>query len=385
MPMYGTSKIVLLIKPEGAYGRRLLLGIAKYAQIHHHWSIFHEVEQHKRAFHFFKNLGADGIIADIREVEKIESLLRPQIPLITIGNTRAKNSNTPNIRGDTELTGKMGADHFLEHGFKYFAFCSYEEFEWSRSRCNEFVKRIKNAGFEAHIYKRPYLKPNIPWEKEQKMIMEWIKSLPKPLGIMACNDDFGRQILEACKFAKITVPEEVAVLGVDDDEIICNLTDPPLSSIFINTEKAGYQAAELLEDLMNGTEMTGQSIVAKPTHIQTRRSSDIFAIENPDIVNALRFIHQHAHKPIQVDDVVNATCLSRRTLYDKFQKALGRSVAYEIRKKRIDQIVKMLTETNLPINVIALKLGYPGTEKLSRFFNHEKGMTPSTYRKKHHL
>jgi LacI family transcriptional regulator len=198
---------------------------------------------------------------------------------------------------------------------------------------------------------------------------------------MACNDDRARQVMEACKIAGLHVPEEVAIIGVDNDDLVCNLSHPPLSSIALNFERSGYEAAELLDKLMTGEKMADQRIVVRPTHIVTRQSTDILAIEDREVAKAVRFIRQHSKEPIQVSDVVDAVLVSRRSLYHQFRRVLGRSPNEEIRRTRVEQIVRMLVETNLPVSKIAFALGYSSVAHIARYFRQEKGMNLQSYRK----
>jgi LacI family transcriptional regulator len=263
--MRDLKKVILLIKPEGAYDRRLLHGIARYTHSRNDWSIFHEVEENKRALHFVKNWGTHGIIADFREAEKIFRIL-PSIPLITIG-TNKTGSEIPNVASNSDSIAQMAFGHFHERGFKHFAFGGYSDLKWAKDRQSSFESVLNAKGFSCNRFLTRYLKTKRVWEKELNLLVEWIISLPKPVAIMGCNDEYGRHIIEACKIANIYIPEEIAVIGVDDDDIICNLCSPSLSSIFINTEVAGYNAAELLDKLMDGEKMEGQTIVAEPTEV----------------------------------------------------------------------------------------------------------------------
>jgi len=377
-------KVILLVKPEGAYDRRLLLGIARYAHLHGPWSIFHEVEEHKRDLHYVRNWGADGIIADIRESKKLQQAVGDKTPIITIGAS-SEISIYPNISSDSQAIGKIGAEHFLDRGFRHFAFLSFDDIEWSRRRALGFSKRISEAGYKIHTFKRRYIGAKRSWSHEQALLATWLEKLPTPLGLMACNDEAGRHVLEASKVAGLDVPGEVAVLGVDNDEIICSLTDPPLSSIHLNTEVAGYEAAELLAKLMTGRKVAKQQVVVQPARVETRVSTDVLALDDREVAEALRFIRENARRPLQVADVADAVALSRRRLYVRFQETLNLSVSRQIRIARIRLIARMLIETNLSIAKIAMEFGFGGPEKLSRYFKRETGLTPLDYRRKNRL
>jgi LacI family transcriptional regulator len=216
--------------------------------------------------------------------------------------------------------------------------------------------------------------------------MAWLKQLPKPIGLMACNDDQGQHVLEACKIGGLHVPEQVAIVGLGNDDLICDLVNPPLSSIAVSAEKAGYEAAGVLDKIMAGKKVTNQKIVVRPTHVVTRQSTNVFAVDDRDVLMALHFIHRRARKEaIQVDDVLRAVSLSRRSLYNRFAQILGRSVHEEIKRVRVDQLAQLLVSTNVPISHIASTLGYSDIKNIARYFKQLKGMTPLEYRKCHSL
>ncbi|MBA7667406.1 Xylose operon regulatory protein [subsurface metagenome] len=328
-----------------------------------------------------KKLDADGII--MVEQEKPEEITAIGLPTIASPYIRERIQGVPNIIGDTVGMGKMAAEHLLNRGFRHFAYCGFEDMFGARSRGESFCKRIAEAGFESHLYKQPKSQVKRSWENEQNFMADWLKLLPKPVGLMTCTDDRSQDVIEACKIAGMHVPEQVAIIGVDNDELVCELSTPPLSSIALNTERSGYEAAELLDKLMAGKKMPNQNIIVQPTHIVTRQSTDIFAMEDQEVANAVRFIRQHAKEIIQVSDVVGATTVSRRALERRFRRILNRSVLNEIKRVRTDQVACMLVETNLSISQIALALGYAGVENIARYFRQEKGMSLLDYRKQY--
>jgi LacI family transcriptional regulator len=330
---------------------------------------------------YLKFWDANGIIT--REPKKLQELIARGLPTIVVIHLEEPIQGLPNIVTDNISVGKMAAEHLLERGFRHFAYCGFEEMFWSRDRGESFSKRIAEMGFETYLYKRPQSEVWSSKEEEQAIIANWLKSLPKPVGLMACNDDRGQYIIDACKIAGVDVPNEVAVIGVDNDDLICDLSDPPLSSIAINAKRGGYEAAELLDKLMAGKKVANQTIVVRPTHIVTRQSTDILAIEDREIALAMRFIRRHSKEMIQVDDVARAVSMSRRTLERRFRKAFGRSVHKELKRARTNQIVQMLVETNLPVSAITSILGYPSATHIARYFRKEKGFGLLAYRKKY--
>lgn len=374
-------KVILLIETSRVYGRALLRGITKYSRLHGPWVFYSEPGGLEKALPYLKNWNPDGII--MRDSGKGDTVVKMNVPVIVSVHLKEHISGTPYIDTNGVEIGRMAAEHLFDHGFKRFAFCGFDELHWSRGRGENFSKTVRKAGFETYFYKRPRTKSQRLWENEQIIMVDWLKSLPKPVGLMACNDDRGRQLTEACKIAGLHVPEEVAIIGVDNDELVCELSDPPLSSVSLNVERGGYEAAELLYKLMKGKKVANQDVIIQPTHVVTRQSTDILAIEDLAVVKAMRFIRRHAKEPIQVDQVVDAVDLSRRGLEQRFRGVLNRSVHDEIRRVRIEQVVRMLLETNMSVSQIAFSLGYPGVNNISRYFRREKGMSLLAYRRKY--
>lgn len=381
--MNKTPKVILLIETTHAYGRGLIRGIALYSRHHGPWSFYREAPFYGKQRHSkiciseLKKINPDGII--LREPENIENFLSLKIPIIT--SPSLIHSEIPTLLTCAEKIGVFAAEHLLERGFKNFAYCGFGTLPWSLNRHSSFAQRIQKTGCRIESFFCSVKKISSPSEKERKRLTDWLKFLPKPAGIMACNDDMGRIILEACKSVQIPVPEQIAVVGVDDDPLTCELTDPPLSSVALHSEKAGYQAAQLLDRLMHGEKMKGQIIHHEPSHVVPRQSTDILAVEDSDVAKALVFIRHHYKKSISVEDVANEVAVSSRNLYKKFMNTLGHSVHKEIQKERIRHICTLLAETDLSINQITLGMEFTGIEHISRYFYKEKGMSLREFRK----
>ncbi len=393
-------KVLLLINTSRESGRKLLHGITKYSRLHGPWTFnlkpayFYENQAEpnqskrweKETFARLKQWGANGVIAtNVNNSRQLGKILALNLPSIILGGYKPPKptSKWHRIYSDAAAIGKMAAEHLLERGFRRFAYCGYYGSSWSEERGVGFAKRIAEAGFETQFYKSPRSRVKRLWENEQAIMADWLKTLPKPCGLMVCNDDRGQQLLEAFKIAGLHVPDEVAVIGVDNDALICEVSEPPLSSISLNNERAGYEAAALLAKLMAGSTMAHQEIVVQPATVVTRESTDNLAIEDSTVAQAVRFIRQHTTDIIQVSDVVNAVAMSRRTLERNFRKVLGHSMLDEIRRVHVSQFAKMLIETNLPVSQIAVDLGHADFKNISRYFRKEKGMSPLAYRKKH--
>lgn len=382
--------VVILVNRAVGYYRGLLYGIAQYLNLHSPWKTSSDLwrEPFQTSFSKLSKLGyrwpPDGMIITVYDVKKIKSTIPPKVPAIVLP-TKDRIVNLPTVVADDTEIGMMAAEHLLSLGLNSFAYCGVDDFFWSRDRGKGFSERIAQAGFETRFYKKPQkIKAGDFWHCEQPILTEWLESLPKPIGLMACDDDRSQHVIEAAKVGGINVPDDIAVIGVDNDQLLCEISEPPISSVALNTRKAGYEAAELLSKFMNGTKKAAkQKIIVRPTHVEVRQSTNTLAIDDREIIKALRFIHQHANEIIQVNDVVNATSLSRRILERKFRNTLGRSILYEIKRNRMKQLSKMLAETNLSIRQIAQILGYPSEKHIARLFYETKGMSPLAYRKQY--
>ena len=217
-------------------------------------------------------------------------------------------------------------------------------------------------------------------ECEQPILEDWLKSLPKPLGLMACNDYCGREVLQACAEAGLRIPDDVAVVGVDNDELMCELSDPPLSSVALNVEQAGYDAARLLDSLMSGQSIPEHIVLVKPTFVVARRSSEVMAQADPCVVAALRFIKDRAAQAIGVPDVVNESRVSRRTLERHFASAIGHSILSEVIHCRLERAKRLLLETDLPVHRIAASSGFASVKTFNRAFRRAEGRTATLFR-----
>jgi len=285
------------------------------------------------------------------------------------------------VASDSVQAAAMAAGHLLERGFRHYAFVGTAGRVWSDRRQASFCQTVAAAGFAVHVFPAPASCRERVWEREQPILAQWLEQLPKPLGLMACNDDRGREVLEACRAAGIRVPEELAVIGVDNDELLCDLADPPLSSVALNAEGVGYRAAGLLDQLMRGRVRKPQRLVAEPLHVVTRRSTEIVAIDDPEVVAALRFLHDHAAEPIRVEDVLRQIAISRRNLELRFQTAVGRTLHAELQRVRLERAQRMLIETDLPVPEVARTAGYSTACYFIQVFRRAHGTTPAKYRR----
>jgi LacI family transcriptional regulator len=376
--MTGLKRVILLLETSRAFGRDMLHGIARYSKLHGPWSFYREPQGLQSAVPQLSGWKADGIIMRNTHVSKV--LLRLGIPTILVLHDETRKSNIPAVITDAKGIAKIAGEHLVNLGLRNFAFCGFDDLMWSNERKKYFIEYISAQDHSPHIYSQPYKGKNLLWDKEQVYMVEWLKRLPKPIGIMACNDDRGQHILEACKTAGLSVPEEVAVIGVDNDIILCELCDPPLSSVALNTELVGYASAELLDQLMKRKTKKKHDLIVSATTVVRRQSTDILAVENVDVAAAMKYIRQHAKKRILTRDVVVQTSLSRRSLEQKFQQYLHRSIHEEILRVRVDVLTQLLVETNLSISEIADLFEFTDPEHISRYFRNATGVGLRAFR-----
>lgn len=373
------KRIILLIETSRAFGRQLIIGIAKYSRLNGPWSFYKEPTDLKSSIPHLTSWKPDGII--MRDSLITKELLKLEIPTILAIHDSKYPKDLPVIKTDSSAIAKMASDHLLEKGLRHFAFCGFDNYDWSVERGKYFKKFIEEAGFKTHVYSPPKKVRKADWENEQQHVSHWVEQLPKPVGLFTCNDDRGQHILEVCKMNGFKVPEEVAVLGVDNDLIVCEIGDPPLSSIALNVESAGYEAGSLMNEMINNNKTFGKQILVSPSHLVQRQSSDILAVNDPDVASAVAFLRKNAKNKILVKDVVKATSLSRRTLEKRFKESLRRTIYGEIRRIRIEMISKMLIETDLPISEISSCFEFTDMEHISRYFKAEKGIGLREFRK----
>ncbi len=378
-------KVALLLESSRAAGRALLKGVADYMHHHGHWSFYWEPGGLERAWPKLKSLDLQGII--LRDVGKLEEVLAFGIPAVVVGHSRAEVPGLVNVVTDSATIGRLGAEHLLGCGFKHFAYCGMrsapgERTSWSKLREESFCQRLDEAGRVCHTYAMATAGQR-SWQQERHAMIRWLRSLPRPCGLMACNDDMGKEVIEACKLGGLAVPDDVAVIGADNDELVCGLSDPPMSSVAINFERAGYEAAGVLDRLMGGAKRVPSRIVVRASDVVPRRSTDILAVEDPGLAKALRFIRDHARESISVSQAARVAGLSRRVLEKRFRRLLNHSALDEIRRVRTDQIARLLAQTELPVTQIADTLGFEDVQHFARYFHAVKGLTPLAYRKAH--
>jgi len=375
----------------------VIQGVAKYVRLHGNLCLRLTNQSVSEVLPILRDCNVDGafIYTDSEADERF--VAESGLPCI-LTHARASQNVLPYLTGNNHLLGRMAAEHFITKGFTSFAYFSMgHHFFWSIERLEGFRQRVAETGGSVFVFEPPapeYTRaarkgrtlpwPPSSWTGSAAHLHNWIRSLPKPVGIMACDDGGGYDILEACKEAGIRVPEELAILGTYNDVAICLAADPPLSSIAIDLEQTGYNAAALLHRIILGKEkMRGQRIINEPIHIVARQSTDILAVDDSDIATALHFIRTNFDRPIRVADVVKQTTVSRRGLEMKFRGHIKRSITEEIMRVKVEQITRLLLESDMSIEKITDCLAFGSPDRMRDAFRKSKGINPLAFRKRH--
>lgn len=384
----GPPKVALLIESSRTYGRGILRGIARYAHVHGPWSIYsQERELHSGIPDWLKGWKGDGIIARIENRRMAGALLRLGLPIVDVlGNNRF--DSIPGFDTDARAVAQLAADFFVRAGFRHVAYCGYRGIPFSDRREAAFSELLARHGRKVRIFssRLAYRAPAHIQAVEQsglaaeQAIARWLRQQPRPLALFACNDVRAQQVLNACREHGIKAPEEVAVIGVDNDDVLCDLCVPSLTSIEPDTERLGYEAAALLDRLMRKRGIKRGLTQIPPRGLIERGSTDVLPIDDPVALRALRFIRDHLAEGIAVKDVLQHAGRSRTDLEQRFRRWLRTSVRGEIVRQRMDRACSLLRQTDLGLEEIAARSGLVSAAQLCRLFRRRLRSTPTAYR-----
>ncbi len=373
--------VALLIETSREYGRGLLRGVTRFHREHGNWSIYFKPQGLRDpAPAWLADWKGDGILARIDNRNTAESVLRTGLPAIDLRGV-LPNLGVPEIGIDNRALAKMVLQHLLDRGLRNFAFCGDRpgQNHWSDMRREMFRQAVESAGFRCLEFSNR--RHRASWEHEQEQITQWVRQLPRPVGVMASNDDLGHQVLDACLRADVHVPDELALVGVDNDPYLCNLTLPPMTSVDVNSERIGYEAAKLLDRLMRGDKPPELPVYLEPAQVIMRQSTDTMAVDDADVATVVRFIRDHACEGITIEDAFAKALVSRSTLTRKFKALLHRTPMAELTRVRLQKARQLLLETDLGIAQIADRCGFSEAKYLITVFHQTFGVTPGAFRK----
>lgn len=375
-------RVALLVESSLASGRDILRGIARYVREHEPWSLYYEPRSLEESLpRWLRDWDGQGIIARLQNRRLAQEVQAAGIPVVDVLGV-ARDTGFPLVHVNDALVARLAAEHLLERGFRHFGYFGIAGENWSERRRDAFQAQVQAMGCDCQVHELTRrLLPGRSWEHTEDELARWVSRLPLPCGVMVCSDQRGPQFLEACRRAGLAVPDEIAVIGVDDDQPLCEVCDPPLSSVRAGHELVGYRAAALLADLMRGRPAPAAPVYVEPQGITTRLSTDVLAIEDRPVANALRLIREQACAGLSVDEIARQSGLSRSVLQRRFRTLLKRTVHDELIHARLKRARELMTETDLPLADIAEKTGFRHQEYLGAVFKRFFHKTPAQFRR----
>ncbi|MBX9581402.1 MAG: DNA-binding transcriptional regulator [Gemmataceae bacterium] len=380
-----TKRVAIAVNMNKAYDRQVVAGIARYARGRGDWSLYTEDETLAK----LPDLAAwhgDGIVADLDDRRVARAVARVAAPVVGFGGAQSPADRLAGrhyVASDDRAVGRLAADHLLDRGFRHFAYYGEPPTPlnpWSAARGRAFRDRVEAAGHPCAAYTGRHATA-VRWEPLLDGLRRWLARLPTPLGLMACHDARARHVLEACHRLGRRVPDDVAVIGVDNDDVMCDLAHPPLSSVAQGTNRMGYEAAALLDRLMAGDGARRSWVLVPPAGVVTRRSTDVLAVADPKVAEAIRFVRDHVADGLRAGDVARHVRLSRAALDQHFVSAVGRTAHDEIHRAQLARAKDLLATTDLPLKQVAHQAGFSSVQYLTTVFHRELGRTPAEYRR----
>lgn len=379
-------RIIFLTDFTESFAYQLLKGILLYAKETKPCVVCKMPQEYKLKYgiegviRWAKHWQADAIIGQFSDDDPVELFSKYHITAIA-QDYMSRFTSIPNITSDYFLTGQMAAEFFINKGFSNFAFYGFNNTVWSKERLQGFHTTIQQKGF-TNFYEYQHEDIQELWYYDSATLASWLKSLPKATALFACDDNQGKKITEVCRINGIKIPDDIIVLGVDNDEMTCNLSDPPLSSIQLNIPKAGYELARAI-DLWINQGIPIEDICISPVTIVNRASTDILSIDSPHILTVIRYIQNNINRKLSVDEIVRLVPLSRRLLEMKFKAIIKKTIYEYILFSKIECMANLLINTNDSVIDITAKVGLGDTKNVARVFKSVKGCTPTDFRKKH--
>lgn len=375
-----TRHVAVLVESSRGFGRGLIEGISCYCREHDDWCTYFEPRSLESLPSWLDGWEGDGIIARMPTREMAIALEQRGQPVVQLLHCAA--DNQPMVAVNARAVARLAFEHFWDIGLRHFGVCGMGSLYRSIERRGfAFQQLAEDAGCDCSLYTEPRLGLMVMnWDREEHQVASWLASLPKPVGIFAGLDEYGLMVLHACRRAKLQVPDEVAVIGVDNDAILCETCLPTLSSIDVDAPRIGYRAAELLEEMMGGPRRSTEPILLDPYRLVARRSTDVLAFADPKVLTAMQFIRAHACAGICVDDVMRHVSISQSVLERKFKRALGKTPKSVILGVQIARAKELLLETTVPIKVVAEKSGFNSERYFSDAFTRTTGDRPGAFR-----
>lgn len=376
-------EVAVLVETDTSWGRNVLRGIASYAQQFGPWNL--TVESHEGAPNWTlpDSLRVDGVIARVATPLILGQLLARKAPVVDVGDLFLSDCRVDTVVTDFAAWATLALNHFRAKGFEHFALYAPPSRDYAKRRGDPFVQAVESAGMRCVQYRPGYrVGREVSREEHRRRVGRWLEQLPSPVGILAVDAKRGKDIAEVAAAHGFTVPDRVAILAGDSDELACEISTPPLSSIDVASRRIGYEAAAQLAARMGGVGPRDEPIEIAPDRVIARLSTDLLAVDDPAVVQALRYMQTHAYSGISVEDVLAKVPITRRQLERQFKKRLGRLPAEELRRLRLERGRQLLVESELSIEEVAEASGYAGATQFGAAFRKAFGATPLSYRRR---
>ena len=368
----------ILVETDDTWGRNVAEAVCRFGH-DAGWSVLIGPRDEQGRLRLPKVWAGHGVIASLRTPSIIRHLKNLRLPTVDVSSMATKEAWFARIATDDQARAKIALEHLRSRGIDHFACYAPPIGRYSDDRSRAFESAVEKAGYTCETYSNKD-EETAGWLTNYTKARQWLAMLPKPLGVFAADPYPARQLVEICAAASIHVPDEVAVLSGDDDELLCNVASPQLSSIELASHRIGESAAQLLQRLMKGSKVPTTTTLIPPLRVRPRHSTDILAIDDPEIAGVLRYIREHAKEGISVADILRAFPLSRRTLEKRFREIINRSPAEEIRRARFEYACRLLLDTDKSISAIAHASGFASGAGLSQAFQQRFEETPGRYR-----
>lgn len=377
-------KILLLTDFSSGYSRDLLRGLVRYARHQKGWA-FYRMPLYYKMMHgdreiirWAKKWNVNAIVAQVSDID-VKMLSDLNIPII-VQNYKDRILGVCNLTGDYVGTGKLAAEYFMNLGYRNFAYYGISETVWSRERFCGYRDKLSEEGFDVHTYFEQQSSGDA-WAQDFDAIGKWLHGLPKNTGIFCCDDFYALHITETCKIYEIPVPDNIAVLGVDNDEMLCNISNPTLSSIVIDAVNGGYIAGQVIEELINKNISEPFNITVPPLQVVSRGSTKKYAVQDKYVLSIVEYIEKNYSSHISVSELLELVPLSRRVFEKRFKHNTGTSIYQFLQNYRISKFAELLLSSDRSVEDIAISCGFADSRNVSRIFYNYKGMTPTEFRR----
>ncbi len=378
----GPRRIALLMSQDAGFHRQVLLGIRAYLGHTKRW-LFHNAPPTPAVLRPLAEWSPHGIIAHFDDAKVARAVLKLGKPAVDTANM-LDGLGVPTVDVDPVAVGRLAAEYFLTRGHRHFGYFGSGWAHYSRVRLASFREAVEQAGFEVHacyVEYRPHLSERASWKNVNAQVRQWLRQLAKPMAVLADHDVAAHALADMCQILGLSVPGDVAILGVDDDELECQLAFPPISSVAIPAQRIGFEAAKLLDRMLAGKGRARGPVYLPPVRVVTRQSTSMFAVDEPIVTAALHYIRNHLTQSLRVSAIAAELAVRRRALEQKFRTLLGRSVLDDIHLARVERAKELLAGTDLLVAQVAEQSGFSTPQRMATVFRKVTSLAPGEYRR----